>query len=266
MPKKNEIPNEVLELLREGTITDNLFFLHQSRQLKGNCPLPRDLYMSFNKVMTILGGKWNRGKGGHVFSGSPGDAIADVLESGVVVDTKKELQQFYTPINLAMQMAELLGPCARVLDPEVGQGALAWAVLSAYPETLVDGIEIDPVNVSKLEENQSDRLTVECCDFMTYEPPCLYDGIIMNPPFTAGQDVEHVSRAMTFLKHGGRMVALVSPGFQFRAARKFVEFRERIADCTVVQEDIPAGTFKASGTDVRTVLLVLEPKEALVDA
>jgi len=253
------IPNEVLELLREGTIDGNVFILHESRQLKGDNPLPRPLYQSFNKVMTVLGGKWNRGKNGHVFPDSPGDAIADALENGEVTDTKKELQQFYTPRALAVQMAQLASGRKRILEPSAGEGALAASLLDYVPGCTVDAIEIDPVNCAKLGLLDPSRTTVHESDFLDYRPAEPYDAIVMNPPFTKGQDVDHVTHALGMLAFDGILVAIMSPGYQFRATKKFREFRGLIDTITQETEDIPEGTFRGAGTNVRTVLLVLKP-------
>ena len=47
-----------------------------------------------------------------------------------------------------------------------------------------------------------------------------YDRIVMNPPFEAGQDIDHVRHAFQFLKDGGRLVSIMSPSPFFREDKK----------------------------------------------
>ena len=84
-----------------------------------------------------------------------------------------------------------------------------------------------------------------------------FDAIVMNPPFSRHQDIKHVLHAWQFLHPGGQMRAIVSPSFTFKFARSgapkmFAEFLESVG---AKHEPLPAGTFKASGTMVKTMLI-----------
>lgn len=70
-------------------------------------------------------------------------------------------------------------------------------------------------------------------------------GIVMNPPFSKGQDIKHVMHARRFLRADGLLIAIVSAGSRTEAAL------QPLADSW---DEIPADTFKESGTGVRTIL------------
>lgn len=70
----------------------------------------------------------------------------------------------------------------------------------------------------------------------------------MNPPFENGADIRHIGHARTFLKPGGRLVAICANGPRQREALM------PIADEWI---DLPEDAFKESGTSVRTAILVI---------
>lgn len=79
----------------------------------------------------------------------------------------------------------------------------------------------------------------------------------MNPPFANLQDVDHVTHAFNFLKPGGRLVAIMGEGAFFRQDRKAQEFRA-LLDVHGISEQLPAGSFEASGTNVNTRIVILD--------
>ena len=75
----------------------------------------------------------------------------------------------------------------------------------------------------------------------------------MNPPFTRNQDLLHLAHALRCLKRpGGRLVAILL-GNTERS-----QFAETLTGLRYDLEQLPAGTFRESGTDVKTVLLTVE--------
>lgn len=84
-----------------------------------------------------------------------------------------------------------------------------------------------------------------------------FDCILMNPPFTRQQDIDHVLHAWQFLKPGGRLVSIMSPGWYFRTNRKSVEFKEFVETHGTWHEN-DEGAFKESGTNIKTVTVVLD--------
>jgi hypothetical protein len=94
-------------------------------------------------------------------------------------------------------------------------------------------------------------------DFMEADTAARFDFALMNPPFENGQDIEHVRRAFAMVKDGGRLVAVMSTGPFYRQDRKATEFREWFEAHGGERYDLPAGSFKESGTGVPAVLVVM---------
>ena len=86
--------------------------------------------------------------------------------------------------------------------------------------------------------------TTECDGLGTF------DRIVMNPPFADGADIHHITQALRLLNPGGRLVALCANG-----PRRAAKLRPLIEEMDGAWEVLPAGTFAAAGTNVRTVLL-----------
>ena len=269
MARTRQIGAEVLALLREGSIDGNVFMLHPSRQLGGGNPLPRDLYTEFNKTMTDLGGKWVKSQGGHVFASSPGDAIADAMEAGatqVGASTKQVLGQFYTPPELAnMLVDQLLGmgrTRPRILEPSAGKGAIVEALLTRYTEAEVWTYEIDKHNqdvIAALVKKYPQQVFLRGGDFLTHTDETKFHAVVMNPPFAKG--AEHVTRAFSMLEPGGRLVAIMSGGISFRTDRRTTAFRRLVEQRDGKITPLPEGSFKASGTEVSTVMVTMQAEE-----
>ncbi len=79
----------------------------------------------------------------------------------------------------------------------------------------------------------------------------------MNPPFSNGADIAHVTHAIQFLAPGGRLVAILSAGVSFRTDKTHTAFRALLEAHNATTEPLPADTFKDSGTSVNTVLVHL---------
>jgi phospholipid N-methyltransferase len=178
------------------------------------------------------------------------DDLKDSLKEGVKVVSTPQL--FPTPKEIADQMITLLDVSAgeTVLEPSAGTGVLIDAVLKTVDtEVLAYEINIglcrilrDKFPSYKCQVRQKDFLTVT--DFQGQ-----YSKIIMNPPFVNGEDIKHIKHAITFLKPGGRLVALCANGPRQKAQL------EPLAD---LWEPLPEGSFKESGTNVNVVMMVIE--------
>ena len=81
--------------------------------------------------------------------------------------------------------------------------------------------------------------------------------MIANPPFRNGQDVQHVRHMYDLLKPGGIIITVMSPAWQYRTDRKHVEFRTWLEGLDHDVEDLPEGTFNASGTNVCSLLVTI---------
>jgi predicted RNA methylase len=227
--------------------------------------LDRKSYTEVNKIIELLGGKWNRKAGCHIFPKAFKAIFEEALDAESVVDKKKEFQLFETPADLADEMVRLasLEPKMRILEPSAGNGRLIEAIHRQMGvQCPINAIEIQPELADGLRhkyEGRGSGVVVTELDFLditAVDRP--YDRVIMNPPFTKGQDIAHIKKAMELLKHEGVLVALTAPGWQFNSQRKFKEFRDWLESKDprdVSYREVPAGTFKQEGTDIKTLLL-----------
>lgn len=220
--------------------------------------LDRALYVAVNKALVAAGGKWNRKAGVHMFERDPRTALGLVVETGVAVREKQDRQAFYTPAWLADRMANraYLKPGHRLLEPSCGMGALVDAALRAQPEIAsITAYDIDPVAACV---GDKDHCCVEIRDFLTVPVPLMpYDRILMNPPFTKGQAVQHVHRAIVMLGAYGYLVAIMPPAWRTSSRRVDEAFRDLLEHYETDIEEIEAGAFKDAGTMIRTVMLVV---------
>lgn len=170
-------------------------------------------------------------------------------------------QLFPTPPELAARMAEIAGIEVGhdVLEPSAGTGAI-WRELSGKRVA----VEINRELAARLRDLTTIHDWVICADFLTLQPgdyagnvpettPIgMFDRIVMNPPFADGADVRHISHAITFLKPGGRLVAICANGPRQHALRTWIENNGG------TWEELPEGTFRDAGTMVRTALVVYD--------
>jgi len=161
---------------------------------------------------------------------------------------------FPTPEPVVYRMIERaqITNAHHVLEPSAGSGNIADAIKEEAPNCALWCCEISPSLANILTLKGYSPLQG---DFMEEFQPESFDRILMNPPFEIAQDIAHVRRAYDLLKHGGRLVAIMSPSFQYNSASKFENFRRWLHEVEGEVEPIPAGAFHESGTDIATVLV-----------
>jgi predicted RNA methylase len=226
--------------------------------------LDRKLYVEIDAFLKAKGGKWNRRHQGHYFAAGT-DGLAAAITAGSVEDKKKSYEQFFTPADLAGKLVAMIDIQAghSVLEPSAGNGRLIWEALERGAS--VTAVEVDPDLYSGLfaEKGRYPRLDPVCADFMAIPaPPFKFDRVIMNPPFSKGQDMAHVRRAYDLLKPGGRLGAIMSPHWTFASDRQSQEFRRWVDECAGVWTENSAGSFRESGTGVNTGILIIDKPEA----
>ncbi len=158
---------------------------------------------------------------------------------------------FPTPADLVARMIEAadLSDGSRVLEPSAGSGAIADALRDAGHKVECVERHASLCEVLRLKGHSLIR-----GDFLELSPCGLYDAAVMNPPFEGGQDLQHVRHAWEWIKPGGALVAIMGAGVSFRQDRRFAEFRKWADEIGGTFDDIPAGTFKESGTGVASVM------------
>lgn len=241
-----KIQDDVLNVLKKSNVdeSNNVLFLPAIQ-------LDRSLYVKVNKCLESLGGAWNRKLKGHVFNYNPSDSLEEMIISGEWTDLKKEYQFFRTPKELAKRMIALANifPDDVLMEPEAGDGA----ILDEFPKAnKYIAIELMKENVDKLKEKGYNVLNQ---DFLDYSG-AMADKIVMNPPFSKQQDVKHIFHAWNLLKSKGILVSVVSESPFFRENSLSVSFRNWIRDNNVMDIENDSGTFKESGTMVKTRLVI----------
>ena len=246
--KKLKVEPEVIDILAKSNVDDAILYLPEVQ-------LERKLYEKVNKVLVILGGKWNRSKRGHIFEESPADAIDTLLLTGEIFDRKKEFQFFPTPPDVAEKICEKaeINKNCHCLEPSAGKGNIAEKILKHNPKSITV-VEIDEKNAPYLQGKYNH---CHICDFLEWQPAGLFDRIVMNPPFSKKQDIKHISRAWELLKPGGILVSILSPSPFFCSDSRSVNFRQFLDQYCVEVIHIDEGTFKESGTMIQTKCIKL---------
>jgi len=243
-----QVSQEVAEVIRRSNVAGDRLTLPAQ--------LDRKQYVAVDKVLSALGAAWNRSAKAHVFApGTAAEKLSPILhgqaaavEKIQVVDRKKLLQQFYTPRDVAVTvvgMADVGGHV--VLEPSAGGGALAVMCRDCGAKE-VTCVDIDRRSVDGLIASGFEAY---CFDFLD-ESASLgqFSRVVMNPPFTKNQDVKHVRRALQLLVPGGILTAIMPAS---TGRKVFKDLLSGSPEWSWI--DLPAGSFRESGTDVRTGVL-----------
>lgn len=238
--------NDVLGILRNSSLDDDGITLIGE--------LDRAMYIKVNKFLEVSGAKWNKGKKKHVFQNENSKSkILGLINNGEVLNEKKHYQAFYTPKFLANEIVELAGikQGDTVLEPSAGEGAIA--LKAKNKGAAVTCIEINSDAVKVLERLGFD--TVQRADFLKIDPSPSFDFVLMNPPFTKNQDIDHILHACGFLKSGGKLIAITSLSWFSGSQKKQKEFCDFVNKRGRVIRKTSLGDFKESGTNIETLII-----------
>lgn len=265
-----KIKEEVLNVLSFCKIED------AKVQIQGQ--LDRSLYVAVNKVLEAAGGKWNRKAKSHVFEGNPVEILENIILTGEIT-TKQDIDFFPTPDNIIEQMLNLadIKDGDIVLEPSMGDGAIIKRLVDKFKGVII-GVEKDSLLKDAFLSDTAFRIKISDTlqkywatpdhsrlhhmDFLKFTnselAPEGFDKVIMNPPFSKQQDIDHVLHAYSLLKEKGVLVSVMSTSFTFRTNKKSVEFKEFLESIKADVIALPQGSFKKSGTMVNTVLVVIK--------
>lgn len=107
-----------------------------------------------------------------------------------------------TPSGIANRMAVYLGHKRHILEPSAGTGNLIEAACADRKTAIESNIDLCCFIMDRTGINPI------CCDFLEYQPEELFDGIIMNPPFSKAK--KHIEKAILCLEPKGVIVAILS--------------------------------------------------------
>ena len=173
-------------------------------------------------------------------------AMKDTLKAGVQAVSAPQF--FPTPPEIAKKMVEYadIETGQRILEPSAGTGNIIKAIGDGPDKVAV---EINQSLCACLTRCGVSGLHIHHENFLECNGNLgKFDRVIMNPPFENGVDIKHIRHALTFLKPGGKLVALCANGPRQREA--FMNEAEH-------WEDLPAGSFREQGTSVNVALMIL---------
>src|SRR5579864_3360073 len=105
---------------------------------------------------------------------------------------------FPTPAHIVQRMLAKISTSARhFLEPSAGKGDIAEGIKERFRSARIDCIEQSPELMAILADKD---FSIVGHDWLSYAGVCYYDAIVMNPPFSNGDD--HLLRAWDFLHHG----------------------------------------------------------------
>jgi hypothetical protein len=170
-------------------------------------------------------------------------------------------QLFQTPPAIASRMVALANPAPGLswLEPSVGLGRILRPIMATSPAS----VTVCDESPDCLAEIYREFPTVILAqgDFLERKPtweggggllvkpfpnaPPFFNRIVMNPPFHMRADIRHTLHALKHLAPGGVLVGLcMATSHRESALRPLADH----------WETIPAGVFRAEGTNVETYL------------
>lgn len=256
------IPEDIVEILRNVEIQGNLVRITQKLDPK--------VYLACSKILQALGGKWSRKSQATEFHTDAGPLLEKALSAGKADKRQTILQAFFSKPGLARTMLTKLALTAqdRLLEPSAGNGALIRPILDGEFTMPAIGalIDIDEHHHDVLAElvdadlddpRSATPMIALHGDFLAMEFNFRPTAILMNPPFSKGQDIAHIKHAYKMLAPGGRMVAIASESAFLPRQEQFREWlNKRGAEC----ERVPPDSFTDTTVHARMIYLV-KPKE-----
>lgn len=252
-----QIEAAVLDVLNQCSTHENKLYLPKIQ-------LDRKMYQAVDKVLSDLGGKWNRKEKAHLFDVDAEELLSEVLLTGAYdakTDRLKELAFFPTPHAVCEYMHINLRAgivVDEILEPQAGTGNIAKFFSKVYPDADITAIEIHPEFINDLADlNLAQVVNTDFLEVLPRE----YDLIVMNPPYNRTRaEIAHVLHALKFGKSGGQLMAIMPKGIEFRNDSKTKALMDALQNIDMQGGfweiiELPDGSFKESGTMVRTVLL-----------
>ncbi len=232
--------------------------------------LSRPDYTAVNKVLTALGGTWDRKRKGHVFTSDPTEAVARVLETGEVPRPARTAEGFVaTPPDVAEWLVRHFTDLGdrdqrAVLEPSAGDGALVTAIRDMDPYASVLALEPNQQRAACIPRDGTEVLQVRLEDYLHSQDAREFDAIVANPPFSvSGRPtiwIDHTWHCWRLLAPGGRLTSIAPYGLVFREDRKHREIRQLIKQHGGWHE-MDDLSFEPSGTTVRTVVFWIDKPE-----
>ena len=242
----------VEEILKHCTLEDNVLRLPQVQFNKKS-------YAEAKKWIEEAGGSWQGGKvQGFIFPFNP-ERVFSILNEGKRCNLAQDFQFFETPPDVADWLVMLAGGIHehdKVLEPSAGRGALVKSIHRSCPDVVVDCYEMMPENKELLSGLGGINIIGD--DFTKSTIGKKYTKIIANPPFSGNQDIRHVRMMYDMLEQGGTLASITSAHWEFAEEKTCRDFRKWLKDVGGAKYEIEAGSFKESGTEIKTIAVVIK--------
>lgn len=181
-----------------------------------------------------------------------------------------KLQQYSTPPTIAFLMAKILKPSSKdlILEPSAGTGSLAvWLKIA---DCNIHINELSPTRriLLELQGYKATGVNAEFLDELLPEE-IIPDGVLMNPPFSANAGrtksadsnfgFRHVKSALTRLREGGKLVALLGRDALTRSDKglRFLNEIQETYDLKAVI-NLPQKAYYKYGTSLPTSIICIK--------
>lgn len=157
----------------------------------------------------------------------------------------------FTPKQIIDSMIEAarINENDSILEPSAGIG------------NIIDSIKSITNNIECCEVNYQFKELLKLKDYKIVENDFLeltnksYSKILMNPPFSNNQDIQHLKHAYNLLDDNGVMVCLTSNHWSFANDKESVDFRNWIKDKTHYIKDFEPGLFERTSILVKMIVI-----------
>ena len=247
----DKITPEVHDILRNFQIENEKVYIGEQ--------LDPALYQKVKKVIKTLGGEWNKKENAHIFSCDPTEHIEKCISEGKLLNIKNTNQEFYTPEIIAKRMIEYVdwSNVSLALEPSAGIGNIVHEINKEAPHVQVDAYEINEKSIAKFKG----KANVVHANFMDIKDESKYDLVVMNPPFSGKQDIDHILHAYSLLKEDAHLISIASTSWIANTDKKSMAFKDFLMKRDADIEVIKGESFKESGTTVDVSLIKLRKRD-----
>ena len=246
----------VEEILKHCTLENNVIKLP-------NVQFNKKSYAEAKKWIEEAGGSWEGGKTQGFTFPFNAERVFKILHDGKRCNLQQEFQFFSTPPEVADYIVMLSGGVSeneKILEPSAGTGAIIDAIHRSCSSVIVDCFELMPENKEIL--SKKDRIRIIGDDFYECDSIGMYDKILANPPFSKNQDIKHLMKMYEHINEGGVIVAITSDHWRISKEKICTDFSEWLNSIGGEVYDIDEGSFKESGTSIKTSVVVIKKNKS----
>lgn len=210
-------------------------------------------YQMLKKALLNAGGSYHDSSFHFDDDDSASEALSRLLQ-GENINIKKTLQYYPTTDTAGDRLLAGVDFTGKVVfEPSAGEGYLVKRALEIGAKRVL-AVEIYTKFHTALEQAGAELIgsnifDVNACDLLGV------DVVVMNPPFSGGQDVKHVQHVLSILPPHVEVHAIMSCSVLENSNGIYEDFRAFMEKHGVEPERLEAGAFKESGTMVKTCIV-----------